>query len=151
MPDVPEIRPMRLEDDVAVHELQNVTFADLERRFHAPPSPPAPLEVALIRIRQLIGTDPGGAWVAEEAGEVVGAALALEREGLWGLSLLVVSPALQSQGVGRELLERTLELRRAAASAARSSSPRPTTARCAPTRGPASPRTPASTRRGSPR
>ena len=40
---------------------------------------------------------------------MVGAALALEREGLWGLSLLVVSPALQSQGVGRALLERTLE------------------------------------------
>ncbi len=109
MPDVPEIRPMRLEDDVAVHELQNVTFADLERRFHAPPSPPASLEVARIRIRQLIGTDPGGAWVAEEGGEVVGAALALEREGVWGLSLLIVSPALQSQGVGRALLERTLE------------------------------------------
>jgi GNAT superfamily N-acetyltransferase len=109
MPDVPELRPMRLEDAVAVHELQNVTFADLERRFHHPPSPPAPLEVAMIRIRQLIGTDPGGAWVADEGGEVVGAALALEREGVWGLSLLIVRPDLQSRGVGRALLERSLE------------------------------------------
>jgi GNAT superfamily N-acetyltransferase len=109
MPDVPELRPMRLEDAVAVHALSLVTFADLERRFHHPPSPPPPLEPALIRIRQLITTDPGGAWIAEEGGEVVGAALALDREGVWGLSLLVVSPAAQSQGVGRRLLERTLE------------------------------------------
>jgi hypothetical protein len=34
----------------------------------------------------------------------VGCSLAIMREGLWGLSLLVVHPAMQSAGVGRELL-----------------------------------------------
>ena len=40
---------------------------------------------------------------------MVGAALALDREGVWGLSLLVVLPDHQSLGVGRALLERSLE------------------------------------------
>jgi hypothetical protein len=38
-------------------------------------------------------------------GEVVGAALALVREGLWGLSLLIVREDHQSAGHGRALLE----------------------------------------------
>jgi GNAT superfamily N-acetyltransferase len=108
MPDVPELRPMREDDATAVHELAVLTFADLERRFHHPPSPPPPVEPALIRIRRLVGSDPGGAWVAEEGGELVGAALALDREGVWGLSLLIVHPAHQSRGLGRVLLDRAL-------------------------------------------
>src|SRR3954449_5230571 len=61
------------------------------------------------RIAHLLGTDPGGAWVAEgERGRVVGLALALVREGLWGLSLFAVEPALQGNGVGRRLLDAAL-------------------------------------------
>jgi GNAT superfamily N-acetyltransferase len=60
---------------------------------------------ALLRARHLIGTDPGGAWVTQDGGGVVdGAALALLREGLWGLSLLIVRPDRQSAGCGRALL-----------------------------------------------
>jgi GNAT superfamily N-acetyltransferase len=65
------------------------------------------------RVAHLLETDPDGAWVAEDAdGAVVGVALSIVREGVWGLSLLGVRPDLQSQGVGRRLLEgalRTLE------------------------------------------
>jgi Acetyltransferase (GNAT) domain len=61
-----------------------------------------------VRIRHVARTDPGGAWAAELDGALVGAALALVREGLWGLSLLVVHPAAQSGGIGRALLERCL-------------------------------------------
>jgi GNAT superfamily N-acetyltransferase len=100
---------MRLEDVPGVHDVSVVTFAELGRQLHEPPSPPPPLEPGAIRIRQLLERDPGGAWVAEEDGRLVAAALALEREGLWGLSLLVVLPDHQSQGLGRELLQRTLE------------------------------------------
>ena len=64
---------------------------------------------AIVRIQQLFERDPGGAWVAEDHGRMVGAALALDREGVWGLSLLVVLPEYQSQGVGRALLARSLE------------------------------------------
>jgi GNAT superfamily N-acetyltransferase len=109
MPDVPVIRPMRREDDLAVHEVAKATFADLTERMHEPPAPPPPLMPAIVRIQQLLERDPGGAWVAEEDGRVVGAALALDREGIWGLSLLVVLPEHQSGGIGRALLERTLE------------------------------------------
>ena len=68
---------------------------------------------------------------------MVGAALALVREGVWGLSLLVVRPEHQSHGLGRALL-RARSPTPAAAAAAGSSSPRPTRGRCGPTRGRAS-------------
>jgi GNAT superfamily N-acetyltransferase len=60
------------------------------------------------RIAHLQRTDPDGAWVAEHDGEVAGIALALRRDGIWGLSLLAVRPDLQSRGVGRRLLDATL-------------------------------------------
>jgi hypothetical protein len=44
--------------------------------------------------------------VAERDGALAGVALALLREGLWGLSLLVVDPPAQGEGAGRELLAR---------------------------------------------
>ncbi len=60
------------------------------------------------RVRRVLATDPGGAWVALASDAVVGVALAIVREGLWGLSLLAVRPAAQSGGVGRRLLEAAL-------------------------------------------
>jgi GNAT superfamily N-acetyltransferase len=81
-------------------------FDDYARRRGEPPDPPAPASLARIRIGRSLATDPGGAWVAERDGEIVGAALAIVREGLWGLSLLVVRPDAQSGGAGRELLAR---------------------------------------------
>jgi hypothetical protein len=64
---------------------------------------------ARVRIRRLLATDPDGAWVAERGGELVGCSLAVMREGVWGLSLLVVRPSAQSLGAGRELLVRAYE------------------------------------------
>jgi len=100
---------MRREDALAVHQLAFKTFTELGERLHDPPQPPPRAELALIRINQLIERDPGGAWVTERDGELVGAALAIDRDGLWGLSLLIVDPEHQSAGLGRELLDRTLE------------------------------------------
>ena len=102
------LRPMRREDALLVHELATRTFADLEERLHEPSSPPQPAEPALVRFHQLLERDPGGAWVAERDGQLIGAAVAIDRDGLWGLSLLVVDPAHQSGGLGRELLSRSL-------------------------------------------
>lgn len=59
------------------------------------------------RIRHLLRTDPDGAWVADD-GQVRGVAMALVREGVWGLSLLAVEPGGQSNGIGGRLLERAL-------------------------------------------
>jgi GNAT superfamily N-acetyltransferase len=60
------------------------------------------------RLRHALRTDPGGCWVAEGPDGVVGVALAIVREGLWGLSLLAVRGALQGRGVGRRLLDAAL-------------------------------------------
>jgi GNAT superfamily N-acetyltransferase len=61
------------------------------------------------RVRHLLATDPDGAWVAEAAdGEIVGIALAIVREGVWGLSLLGVKPGLQGQGIGGRVLDGAL-------------------------------------------
>jgi GNAT superfamily N-acetyltransferase len=57
------------------------------------------------RVAHLQRNDPGGAWVAEAGGAIVGMALALVREGIWGLSLFAVARDHQSRGIGRELLE----------------------------------------------
>jgi GNAT superfamily N-acetyltransferase len=69
------------------------------------------------RVGHLQRTDPEGAWVAELDGEIVGIALALVREDVWGLSLFGVKPGLQGQGIGGPLLAgalRCAEGRRAA-------------------------------------
>jgi GNAT superfamily N-acetyltransferase len=60
------------------------------------------------RVAHLLDTDPAGAWVAELADEVVGVALGLVREDVWGLSLLGVRPGLQGQGIGGPLLRAAL-------------------------------------------
>jgi GNAT superfamily N-acetyltransferase len=60
------------------------------------------------RVRHLQETDPEGCWVAELDGEVVGVALALVRDDLWGLSLFGVKPGLQGQGIGGPILAASL-------------------------------------------
>ncbi len=104
---MPDLRPMRHDDAPAVFELAVRCFTHLAERLRLPEEPPPPdPEVAYIRHRHLVRTDPGGCWVAEQDGELVGAAEALVREGLWGLSLLLVHPRAQSTGVGTALLRR---------------------------------------------
>ncbi len=93
-------------DAAAALETTVAAFDDLARRFDEPPEPPPDPAVALIRYRHLIRTDPAGAWVVEDEHGIGGCALALRREDVWGLSLLIVRPDLQSSGVGRELLAR---------------------------------------------
>jgi GNAT superfamily N-acetyltransferase len=81
-------------------------FVDLAERLRLPPEPVHDPAVALTRHRHVIRTDPGGCLVAEADGQIVGAAESILREGLWGLSLLVVDPRAQSTGAGKELLQR---------------------------------------------
>ncbi len=93
-------------DADAVYAASTAAFEDLERRLGGSPDPAAPGSGATHRVGRFVRTDPGGAWVAERDGGVVGGALAIVREGVWGLSLLVVRPDAQSSGAGRELLAR---------------------------------------------
>ena len=103
-----ELRPLLPDDAAAAHGVAMAAFEDLARRRNEPPHPAPDPAIAHLRIRHLATTDPGGAWAAMDDGELVGAALGLRREGLWGLSLLVVHPRAQSRGAGRALLERAL-------------------------------------------
>src|SRR3954462_11280219 len=66
---------------------------------------PATIARGLRRVAHLQRTDPAGAWVAESGdGALVGMALALVREGIWGLSLFGVAAEHRSGGIGRALL-----------------------------------------------
>ena len=106
------LRPVRdsASDAAAVREVSSAAFAGLEQELGDPPTPWTPERIALadIRTRHLAVTDPGGCWLAEEEGRPIGVALALRREGLWGLSLFCVTPAAQGKGVGRLLLDHAL-------------------------------------------
>src|SRR5437763_6856313 len=61
------------------------------------------------RYGQFLEHDAPGSWVAEDTdGVVVGIALALRRDDLWGLSLLAVRPDCQARGIGGRLLDAAL-------------------------------------------
>jgi GNAT superfamily N-acetyltransferase len=60
------------------------------------------------RHRHFLTHDPEGSWAATDGERLVGCALALRRESLWGLSLLVVDPNVASKGIGRALLDASL-------------------------------------------
>ena len=62
-----------------------------------------------LRIRHVLETDPGGAWVATDtSGRIVGMSLALVREGMWGFSLFGVLPELHGQRIGTRLFDAAL-------------------------------------------
>ncbi len=95
----------------AADQVSRRAFADLGSRLGMDwPDPPEEERArrGRARILHLIETDPNGAWGAFAGDEIVGLSLAILRDGLWGLSLLVVDPPHQSSGVGRQLLTRAL-------------------------------------------
>jgi GNAT superfamily N-acetyltransferase len=122
---VPVLRPMQEDDVAAARTVMVQAFEDLERRLHLPPSPPGDPAGADVRLRRILATDPGGSWVAEDEQGLAGVGLAIVRESVWGLSLLVVRPDAQSAGIGRELLARTLAYGDGAAGAIVLASPDP--------------------------
>jgi len=101
------IRPMREEDVDAAHELTVTAFDHYSRSRGEEPEPVPDASTVPPRYLHPLRTDPGGCWVAEEDGRLTGCAIALVREGVWGLSLLAVHPDRQSAGIGRELLQAT--------------------------------------------
>jgi GNAT superfamily N-acetyltransferase len=94
----------------AAQDLAMAAFTDLDERTHQAPMPVTPerIERGRARIAHLLATDPGGVFVAEDDSGIVGVALALRRDDVWGLSLLTVAPDRQSSGIGRQLLDEAL-------------------------------------------
>lgn len=91
---------MQAEDVPAANRVARDALA-----FGRPTESDTALRRAERRVAHLQQTDPGGAWVAEADGALVGVALALVREGIWGLSLFAVAEAHRDRGIGRALLE----------------------------------------------
>jgi ribosomal protein S18 acetylase RimI-like enzyme len=60
------------------------------------------------RTRHFLGTDPGGSWVADDEGTIVGLSQSFVREDYWVLSQLGTVPGRQGLGHGRELLRLAL-------------------------------------------
>jgi GNAT superfamily N-acetyltransferase len=105
-----EVRPLVEADVEAAALVQIDAFDEHDRRLGdpVPDVTPERIEWTALRIRHFLTHDPHGSWVADDAGRITGVALALRRDRLWGLSLLVVDPRSQSGGVGRRLLDAAL-------------------------------------------
>lgn len=105
-----EIRDLR-DDDVAAAQLtayHSLRNAGLAYGWETPELDDAVRERGQRRIRHAAQHDPEGAFVADRGGQIVGVSLATRRGPLWFLSLLAVATEVQSQGVGRRLLDASL-------------------------------------------
>lgn len=107
---MPVVRAMEHGDIPACEETWFDAWGALREAYGLRGGPPSDQDRARLRRRlaHLLRTDPGGSWVADEDGAVVGLAQALVRQDLWVLSLLGVAVSWQSQGVGRDLMGRAM-------------------------------------------
>ena len=107
-----EIRAMQPGDDAACEAVWHEAFASMRRAYHLPvhPEDDDARERLRRRIALLLETDPDGSWAAAADGEIVGFSQAIDRQGLWVLSMLGVAVAHQGHGVARGLMERALAL-----------------------------------------
>lgn len=105
------LRPMRVDDVPEAERLSAESFHAVDLARHVPGTPvparrsPDRGAVWAQRTAHLVSTDPGGCWVAEVDGTLVGFATSYVRELTWFLATFAVRPGLQGQGVGRRLLD----------------------------------------------
>jgi len=104
-----QLRPLEPPDFDDVHALMCLAFDDLSARQNRPPDPHPNPRFTAHRLCHNLEQDPAGCWAAEDTAGFAGVGMAVLREGIWGLGLLLVRPDVQSTGLGRELLARTLD------------------------------------------
>ena len=122
-----KVRPLRDEDVAAADEVASTALREVGEQFGFAMGvrDAARIAWAQSRIRHIAKTDPEGSVVAEQDGEIVGIGLAIRRESLWFLSLLAVRKGLQAGGVGRRMLNATLDYGKDCTSAMICASPDP--------------------------
>ncbi len=104
------IRPLRSEDAEAAAATARIALEELYPSEEMTPEEEAVRAAGgAARVAHIQRTDPGGCWVAESEGRIVGSALAIIREGVWGLSLFAVVPDHQGLGIGNRLYAPALE------------------------------------------
>lgn len=109
------IRPMTLDDAPAAERVTAVGFHELDTRMFRRSWPDPQLRtpergaIWVDRVRHLIGTDPGGCWVAERDDELLGIVVSFVREKMWLLASYAVVPGSQGLGLGRALLAPALD------------------------------------------
>ncbi|MBL0747431.1 GNAT family N-acetyltransferase [Nocardioides baculatus] len=105
------VRPMQVEDLPACEAITRTAYFEVDRttsqRGWPDPQPRSESGRAdwLAKSRHKLATDPGGCWVAEEDGVVVGLATSLRRELMWILCSFAVAPEAQGRGLGTLLLD----------------------------------------------
>lgn len=125
------IRPLRADDVAAAERLTSLSYHQLDLRTRPAEAPaPEPREGAASanwqrRVHHLLRTDPGGCWVADADGELVGVAVGGRRELLWFLASYAVHPAWQGQGLGRALFAAAMQHRQGCLRAMLTASPDP--------------------------
>jgi GNAT superfamily N-acetyltransferase len=109
------IRPMTTDDTPAAERVTAIGFHELDtrmfRRSWPDPQlrPPERSANWVNRTRHLVATDPGGCWVADRDGEVIGVVVSFVREKMWLLASYAVVPEAQGLGLGKALLAPALE------------------------------------------
>lgn len=104
------VRPMREGDLEAFGEITATSYYEVDVRTYqrAWPDPvrrpPGRTSAWIHRARAALLTDPGGCWVAEVDGEVVGGAVSRVRELMWILASFAVRPDQQGRGIGTQLM-----------------------------------------------
>ena len=100
------LRPLTVDDAAEAELVAHRAMSPMLPELLDDPGRPARGQKRIVHLTEL---DPRGAWCSEDGdGRITGIALALVREGLWGLSLLAVDPKHQAQGLGRALLDAAL-------------------------------------------
>jgi GNAT superfamily N-acetyltransferase len=102
------IRPLLPADAAAAAAAARTSLEAFYPEDLSPQQDAARAAGATARVAHLQRTDPGGCWVAELDGRIVGTAIALIREDVWGLSLFAMLPELQGRGIGTRLYEPAL-------------------------------------------
>jgi GNAT superfamily N-acetyltransferase len=109
------IRPMTVDDVPAAERVTAVGFHELDSRMFRRSWPDPELRPPerganwIARTEHLVGTDPGGCWVAEDDSGMLGVVVSFEREKMWLLASYAVVPGAQGLGLGKALLSPALE------------------------------------------